>query len=854
MYHDNFDRANETPLGPPYGQQSTLPQFNLSSNHLVGSGNDAHAIIDTGVADTEFTVAFVVDATNTFGIIVGYRSSDKKHLLFFRQGGSWWVYRLTDTTVNETIAFGSVGGATTGPITLKVVAAGDSYEFWNDDGVTSTMLWSGTVTTFSRDNAVFGFRAGTSATTVEDVSYIDAPFMEWRDDFERLTIGVTAPNDEPYLAVGAWSITSGKPQSNTSALSVLPFDAFDEDVIVSTQTFGREIVTDPHQGVVARYVDSDNYVSAQLRDDEHVYLVARIAGTDTEWGVSSDLGTTDAVQIDLEVTGNEYIVRCNGVEEITFTDVDDTFHSSVHGLFTVGGTASFEYLLVTTGLLAFIDPAHVVVHPSTLALPPFIDPAHVVVHPSALAPIQVEFEPVHVVVHAGALAPMSPPSQQFEMAPAVRGPVAYGPAVAQEGVTVAPLTARLFRRSAPNTQVAEMDESFARRWQDQLNEAGSGEVALTNDDPVLALVGTDDMVRFELYGTAAFTFLVRERETVTLDPGEEHEQVTTFTGPGHLAVLEEAVVYPSRGVDSLPVQEDRAYDFSSVDYDDSWWATAQVLAGGTESTPAWNGVLNQGKPVDEASWIGPTVATQTYAPGGRYYLRRKFTVTAEVTDIIIYMVADDLGDLYLDGTLVLSTSQWVNDASNIASVTVPIDEGEHTLAAVVFNSLEPAIIEGEPFNPSAMRLSVHPIDPATAEVLPGTVAISDGFWKIVEYPPVPPGFTVGGVMLSALAEAQNRDALDGVRVAFSAEVDSDGNPWELTSLNPISTKVGTDLLTFFRELTATYCDIWMAPGSFTLYAWRADGRGEPVDVTLAPAPALDPSSGNLAGLTHRQVF
>lgn len=852
MFFDDFDRANETPVAAPYGPLLAFSQYNLSSNHLVAAGNDAITLVDTAAAVTtevDFTVTFNVSSGEGYGIIAGFSTSDNEYLRFVTQSGHWWVFHYSNTTYIETIADGA-GGTSSGTVILKVVAIGDSYEFWSDNGTTNTLLWSGTVSTWSRVTSQFGAIVGTivgfPSTTIESVGYVTSGGRTvWRDDFERVSIG-DAPNGEPYDITGSWNLAIyGHPASTTSATSVVVFDAHKADVYVSAKTYGREITTDPWAGVVVRYQDANNYVCAVLRNDQTVRLVGVVGGVETEWAVSSDLGTTDDVIIQVQTEGNVYTLTVNGVEEATYTDTDDNFLTETrHGLFTHYGTASFDWLQVEE-TIRFADAAHVHLTPGTVVPPLFIDGAHVALHGGTATAVPPALTAgAHVRVHLGTAVPMEAPAQFFDVAPALRGPIAYGPAVGVEGAEPAPLTARLFRRSAPSIEIAELDQSFARQWQDQANEAGSGSLSLANDDDAIALLSGDDLIRFELHGYAAFSFLARERETVALSEGEEHDQITTLTGPGHVSILDEGVVYPPRGVETSPSGEDRIFSWPAPDYDDSAWGPVAELMAANEDPPeneGWWAATNFPDPT--AQWIWAPGTTVAAAPEGHGYVRYVFEIFSAIS-AIAYVTVDNGGDFYVDGQLLIDQ---MKDFTTVHTAEFDLSIGDHTLAMIGHNA--PPADMGT-INPAGFICAVYEKLPSgdVGDLLFHT----DSTWKGLWYPPVAPGMTPGEALRHAVVEAWARGTMLGVSLGFTDELDSDGNPWPL--VGDIATKVGTDVLTFARELSDTYIDFAMAPGSFRLLAWVKGMRGETKDVALVAAEPDDAETGNLAALSFRAVY
>lgn len=450
-------------------------------------------------------------------------------------------------------------------------------------------------------------------------------------------------------------------------------------------------------------------------------------------------------------------------------------------------------------------------------------------------------------------------AQTIVAAPAVRGPVAFGPHQAEIAGTVhPPLAAYVVTRTDPAGVVVELDQSFTKTLYDQLNEPGSASIKLFNDDPDLALIGDSDMVRLSIHGQAALTMLVQDIERISVARGEEAEQVTTIGGPGHLAILEEALVYPSRGVSSRPVEEDRLFSWPSFDYDDSAWVGASVIPGGP-------GGIYHGNPwvheeewnliAPTASWIWAHQALDNWEhPGPGYcYFRQRLTLDEDAAQLAIYCAADDQARVYFDGQHLIDTDFMGGTSGEIYNaVVLDVSAGEHVIAVEARNGFGPDDpFDADPFhfNPAGVLVSVNPL--STDGTVGSSILTTDGGWVMVEYPPFAPGMTPGEAMRHCIAEAQTRGALVGVTLGFTDEADSDGSPWPL--VGDISTKVGTDVLTFFRELSATYIDMWMSPASLTLHAWRRDSRGSVKDVALhSPTDADDPATGNLLVLEHRR--
>jgi chromosome segregation protein len=86
------------------------------------------------------------------------------------------------------------------------------------------------------------------------------------------------------------------------------------------------------------------------------------------------------------------------------------------------------------------------------------------------------------------------------------------------------------------------------------------------------------VIRFDIMGWPAWTLLCEESANQSVAQGEDAEQVTVWSGRGHMALLERGVIYPSGGTGRLPIQDDRTFNWSSIEYDDSTWINATVIS------------------------------------------------------------------------------------------------------------------------------------------------------------------------------------------------------------------------------------------------------------------------------------
>jgi hypothetical protein len=434
------------------------------------------------------------------------------------------------------------------------------------------------------------------------------------------------------------------------------------------------------------------------------------------------------------------------------------------------------------------------------------------------------------------------------------------------------LTARVLR-GADLTVVTELPLSRERRWQDPLNEPGTGSIVLHNDDPALELVDDGDLVQFLLDGAVTFGFIVRSRESHTIADTPDQE-TTGLAGPGLLAILDRAAVYPLPGLDSQPVQDRRIFSWPAYDFDDSTWGAATLMCDVNGNRFA--GMENGGAPLHDTTnptyWYGATmpkwpdpnavyVWTWTgpggepidwpleWAPSGDCYFRAQFNAPPGSIGFQYHVLFDSEGELWLDGTQLCTGTYGTEPNVNTFSGEVPISPGSHQLAARVSNDVDP---EGDEWhNPAAFLMVGYTVDAAGGHVGPSP-AVQSADCKVLPYPDPPPGMTPGEVLRHVVGEAQARGTITALTLSFTDEADTDGQPWPVVA--DIATAVGTDVLTFTRELCTTYIDVWLDPATWRLDAWVRDGRGTSRPVLLhGPDDALDPRSGNVRGLVHRRV-
>lgn len=255
------------------------------------------------------------------------------------------------------------------------------------------------------------------------------------------------------------------------------------------------------------------------------------------------------------------------------------------------------------------------------------------------------------------------------------------------GVTVGPLTLELIDRSAMGFVISALPESFSRSFQDDANDTGTGSFAIDNTDIDISEVLLERLVNYKVYGNKALTMLIESMHKVDVAEGEEYDQITICTGRGHLALWEEFVLYPSRGTDSQPVEEDRVFNWTSPTYYDVGWKYAKPISryGSSPYYHKADGHAPFEWPDHGAYWIWAKGTTSWWAPPGVCYFRKTFTVPSGVTQIAIYYSMDNRGKIYVDGIPFAEQDRGGPELYNTKYVVVDVTPGPHLIAAEVFN-------------------------------------------------------------------------------------------------------------------------------------------------------------------------
>lgn len=857
------------------------PGWAISGGYADPADPADFALTETGLVDHEVSVprAGLTGTGTDFVYIIGRYTDAANYVLF------WYPLNYTVDQPNRSFIIKVVGGVETTVADLGTPPVGTTVLGLRFEGDTVRGYFGGNLFTGPYNIADVGYgtrvgmrsaiplpgfivgrtvaehtgdhltaHAGTAAAAVvaEPVATNITPTQPWLgyiDEFD--TVETNAPNGEPYEGTAWWSVVDGILTPTVGADQYRTVDIGATDLDMRT----RVVEGGENAGLVYRWTDAANWVGVSINDPPgpdppHIYVFTR-----TAWNYAVVANWPATVTKPCEL-------RIRVVGDVLDVWVDDTLigttSTSAHAGATKAGLwtlpwGTFDYLRWDAPSIVPPPEVHatgaqLVAHAGTVggALLVTAQPAHGHAHDGA-ASVQATSAitaPFHRHTHAGDGAALS--GVTIAMGAAHRGPVAYGPRISQPGTIIPPIVAKVFRLRDHLNPVVTLDQSFARTWQEQIGEAGSGSVTLMNDDPDLALVRNGDVIRFELYGEAAFSFVVAEREKTSIARGEEHDEVTILSGPGLLSWLTSSVlIYPARQPQPLiggpvpdryiqgePVEEDRVFSWASyanlVDLD---------MYGPTVSLGTMSDPLPEYWPPDtytESIWV-PTDQT------GTIYFRYGFTTSEPECEIYLAAPANDPMMAWLDGSLMVESDGSVDsgETQTIGGALSDLGTDLHVLTVKLDH-------QGGPGWLSVVGFGVNEEGDFT-----GIVASSGTDWLAIAYPPTPPPVTAGTVLLSVIGEINSRRYNPQLGAAFSADYDSSGNPWP--PLPELATKVGTTLWAFMQEL-ADHVEFHMYHDPGRLYAWVAGGRGDEKNVTLhGPTDPHDPNSSNLAGLVHKKA-
>lgn len=235
------------------------------------------------------------------------------------------------------------------------------------------------------------------------------------------------------------------------------------------------------------------------------------------------------------------------------------------------------------------------------------------------------------------------------------------------------------------TYVGTLDQVVGSEMVDEFNAAGYGTCAVPLLSADADLLVKDAVIRVVYEGEVRFAWFVETIERELADGSNQY--VLRASGRGLLGWLDDAIVYPQAGLADF-IAVDRPFNFAAKD--GTWRQTgdfSNALGVRWDEDDTAREKLPIGWKDPAAQWIWKTDPTEAVQRGTVNYMRRTFTLS-ESKRIKFWASCDNFMEVYLDGTLIMSSTNFDDNAASftqIAKFTTRLGAGEHTLAARVRN-------------------------------------------------------------------------------------------------------------------------------------------------------------------------
>jgi hypothetical protein len=356
---------------------------------------------------------------------------------------------------------------------------------------------------------------------------------------------------------------------------------------------------------------------------------------------------------------------------------------------------------------------------------------------------------------------------------------------------------------------------------EEFNGPGGGEVSIPAADATSITLG--QVIKVAYNGTIVGGFLVETMgRPLVADDGLTWVKLA---GRGLMAWLEDAVVYPQWGLRYYsPV--DRPFDFAGVGGNfENRVVWTRPLGVQWRSTTDYREGYPKKWPDRYAWWIWKTSPTSAVADGARNWFRSSITL-GSTTRLRFYATADNYFRLFIDGTLLLSTSDLRGEGSTwkkMASRTITLGAGTHHLAAAVTNSAY-----GSGTNRAGFLCTVTKV---TSTGKPGQVVrrTNKTQWWVTDDEPKWYPAEILDVLIDE-AQARGVSRLDSLSTGWTADDDSSARAWSTT--RALSIRCGTNLLDVANLIVDHGIDLWVDPATNTLEGYETRGTDRSATVLL----------------------
>ena len=373
---------------------------------------------------------------------------------------------------------------------------------------------------------------------------------------------------------------------------------------------------------------------------------------------------------------------------------------------------------------------------------------------------------------------------------------------------------------------------------DEIGGPGGGSFTIPRHDEKILdtpnLLDYHNVCKVSCDGVIVGAFLIQDLKSVYVSDDEASGEIWQVSGSGLRTWFKNAVVYPSKGLKN-DSQSSRSFSFASERGDwyveSDWSNSVSVQQYNMDPNPLPFGTAPAEWPdAPEAHWIWGVAndANSDPAPGGMNFFRHEFEIDPSIGTgpYSFFASGKDEFDVYLDGQVIIE-SRETNGYAQTWRADFQLGPGAHILAARVrANGGAQAGFIGAFYRVGDASRGI------SAELLSVTHPTT---WVVNAYPDPAPGWTPGEIMLTLLAEAEER----GVRFpgfltpTFTSTLDSDGALWERAL--DWSFDIGTEYFDVIEMLEELVCDVWIDPASLELNMYAT--RGVHRDVQ---SPAVQP--------------
>jgi len=390
------------------------------------------------------------------------------------------------------------------------------------------------------------------------------------------------------------------------------------------------------------------------------------------------------------------------------------------------------------------------------------------------------------------------------------------------------LEIEVYDRENPFIKKDIIPNRVAPKFLDEMKGVGGGSFDISTRDKRIvsnsSLLDDWNVVKCKVDGKVRGAFLIQSSNETYVDSGEASDETVSIAGEGLKTWFRNATLYPYGGLKTLS-SDDRAFSWASEQGD--WYHTAdwvpavnvaQYLSATAIAT--WSTAPQDWPDAPLSQWIWDRSTANVSAPVGTCYFRFEFDTLVDQS-VSFFFAADNQFEVYVDAQQIIqdlgASPAWVSNHQT----DVKLLAGHHIVAVKASNQGGPAALIG----------AILAAGDATTGT-PATLISYTGApgWKVNSYPAIEPGWTPGEIILKIMDEAEGR----GVRFptwltpTFTSTHDSNGALWD--NPQPWIFNVGDEYLNIIEKLEELYCDIWIDPDTYFLYAWKSRGIDRSVSV------------------------